>query len=55
MGSGRVPAGFRPELKAFLEASGAADLLLLLKHTRSWNFEHAKVSKSVKMDENSLK
>ena len=40
-------------LKAFLEASGAADFLFVLKKTRSWNFEHTKVSKSVKMSQNS--
>ena len=51
-GSGRDPAGIRPELKAFLEASGAADFVFVEK-ARSWNFEHAKVSKSVKMHENS--
>ena len=38
-------------LKASLEASGAADLFLLEK-TRSWNFEHAKMSKSDKKCQN---
>ena len=49
-GSGWKPAGHRLELKAFLEASGAADFCL--KNTRSWNVEHAKMSKSVKTCEN---
>ena len=53
--SGRNPAGIRPETGRnsilFLEASGAA--FIFLKNTRSWNFEHAKVSKSVKMNEHS--
>ena len=39
-------------LKAFLEASGAADFCFVEK-IRSWSFEHAKVSKRVKMNENS--
>ena len=52
--SGRDPAGNRPELNAFLEASGAADLFWL-KKTRSWNIEHAKVSESVKKCQNELK
>ena len=53
-GSGRNPAGNRPELKAFIEAPSGM-FFFFLEKTRSWNVEHAKNLKSVKMNENSSK